>query len=124
VGEWLYSHVAGIDTDGPGFQKIVIHPQICPPGMGLTFAKARYDSIRGRIESGWKIADGKLTLDVTIPANSTATVYVPAADAAKVAEGGKPAGESPGVKFLRMEAGAAVFEIGSGMYSFVTKQEP
>ena len=49
-----------------------------------------------------------------------ALVYVPAADAAKVTESGKPAAKSPGVKFLRMEAGAAVYEIGAGQYSFVS----
>ena len=100
-----------------------------PPA--LTWAKVRYDSIRGRIESAWRLdeketaAGGRgLVLDVVIPANTTATVYVPAADAAKVTEGGKPAAEAPGVKFLRAEGGAAVYEVGSGKYSFASEYRP
>ncbi|MGO8744441.1 MAG: family 78 glycoside hydrolase catalytic domain [Thermoguttaceae bacterium] len=120
VGEWLYTQVAGLDTVGPGFEKIVIRPRVCPKA-GLTWAKVRYDSIRGRIESGWKLSGGKLELDVTIPANVLATVYVPAADATAVTEGGKPAAESQGVKFLRTEGSAAVYEVGSGKYQFASK---
>ena len=57
-------------------------------------------------------------MDVTIPVNTTATVYVPAKDAAGVTESGKPAGQAEGVKFLRMENAAAVYEVGSGCYRF------
>ena len=60
---------------------------------------------------------------MTIPANTTATVYVPAKDAAAVTEGGKPAGEAAGVKFVRMEGGCAVYEVGSGEYRFVAAGE-
>jgi alpha-L-rhamnosidase len=57
-------------------------------------------------------------MEVTIPANTTATVYVPAKDAAGVTESGKPTGKVEGVKFLRMENDAAVYEVGSGCYQF------
>jgi alpha-L-rhamnosidase len=53
-----------------------------------------------------------------IPANTTATVYVPAKDAVGVTEYGKPAAEVAGVKFLRMENNAAVYAVGSGTYQF------
>ena len=65
--------------------------------------------------------DGTFTLDITMPANTTATVYVPAADAAAVQESGKPAAESEGVKLLRAGGGEAVFEVQSGNYRFSTK---
>jgi alpha-L-rhamnosidase len=58
---------------------------------------------------------------VVIPANATATVYVPAAAADEVTEGGQPAGQSNGVRFLRMEGAAAVYEVGSGEYAFVSE---
>ena len=67
----------------------------------------------------WKLDGARFQLEVTIPANSTATVYVPASDVAKVTEGGKPVASATGVKFLRMEAGRAVFEVGSGSFTFV-----
>jgi alpha-L-rhamnosidase len=57
-------------------------------------------------------------MDVTIPVNTTATVCVPAKDAAGVTESGKPAAKANGVKFLRMENGAAIYEVGCGTYRF------
>jgi alpha-L-rhamnosidase len=57
-------------------------------------------------------------MDVTIPINTNATVYVPAKDAAGITESGKPAAKADGVKFLRMENNAAVYEVGSGTYHF------
>jgi alpha-L-rhamnosidase len=62
-----------------------------------------------------------LKLEVTIPINTTATVYVPAKDADGVTESGKPAAKAAGVKFLRMENRAAVYEVGSGTYHFQSK---
>ncbi len=115
VGEYLYSAVAGISADAPGYDKIRIQPVV---GDGLTWAKASYDSIHGRITSSWKQDRSALTLDVAIPANTTATVYVPATEAAYVTESGKPAAQADGVKFLRMQKGAAVYEVGSGSYAF------
>jgi alpha-L-rhamnosidase len=57
-------------------------------------------------------------MDVTIPVNTTATVYVPAKDEASVTESGLPAERAEGVKFLRMENGAAILEVGAGTYRF------
>jgi len=114
-GEWIFATLAGIDTDGPGFKKLIIRPT---PGEGIDWAKASYDSINGRISTSWKTENGKLSLDVSIPANTTATVHVPAKDAASVTEGGKPADKASGLKFLKMENGAAVYEAGSGTYQF------
>ena len=57
-------------------------------------------------------------MEVTIPPNTTATVHVPAKDAGGVTESAKPAAESNGVKFLRMENNAAVYAVGSGAYRF------
>jgi len=84
----------------------------------LTWVQAGYDSIRGKITSDWKRAGGKFTLSVTIPANTTATIFIPASSAETVTESGKPAAQIGGVKFLRMENDRAVFEIESGAYTF------
>lgn len=102
--EWLYQTVLGITPLEPGFGRISIAPV---PGGGMSHAAGHYDSIRGRISSGWKIDAGKLALEVTIPANTTAEVSLPAKDPKHVA--------SPeAAKFLRMEKGRAVFELPSG----------
>ena len=117
VGRWLFNTVAGIDTDGAGYKKIIIRPQ---PG-GITSAKASYESINGRIVSDWQLKDGTFTLDVTVPANTTATVYIPAESAKNITESGQPATKAAGVQFLQIKQGTAVFIIGSGHYRFVSK---
>ncbi|MHB1033198.1 MAG: family 78 glycoside hydrolase catalytic domain [Pirellulales bacterium] len=119
VGEWMFAAVAGIDAAEPGYKRLVIHPHV---GGGLTQAKASYDSIRGRIATDWKVENGTFRLKVTIPANTTATVYIPAKDAAAVTESGRPAAEAEGVKFLRAEGGEAVYEVGAGEYEFRSKE--
>ena len=72
----------------------------------------------GRIVSNWKREGAELTMEVTIPPNTTATVYVPAKDSKSVMESGKQAAKAEGVKFLRMEKDRAVYEVGSGCYRF------
>jgi len=117
VGEYLYGGVGGIQAASPGYKSLTIKPAI---GEGLTWAKTSFDSIHGPITSHWQREGTRLTMDVTIPSNTTATVHVPAKDAATVTESGKPANSSNGVQFLRMENGAAVYALGSGIYQFVS----
>lgn len=120
VGEWMSNTVAGIDLDPqiPAYKHIVLRPM---PGGGLTYAKATYDSIQGRIISDWKLENGGLTYRVEVPANTTATVYVPAKNGGIVMESGKAADKSEGVVFVKNEAGAAVYNVGSGSYTFTVK---
>jgi hypothetical protein len=115
IQEWFYHDLAGIRSDGAGFETISINPQ---PVGDVTWVMASYDSIRGTIVSDWKRAGGQFTLHVTIPANTTATIFLPAKSAAAVTEGGQPAAQSAGVKFLREENGRAVFTVESGEYQF------
>ncbi|HEY3782146.1 MAG TPA: glycoside hydrolase family 78 protein [Fimbriimonadaceae bacterium] len=117
VGEWLYGVVGGIKPGTPGYKEIVIHPQ---PGGNLTYANTSYQSIYGDIKSNWKIDGHSFELSVKIPANTKALVYVPAASAEAVMEHGHPASSADGLKFLRMEDGAAVFEAGSGSYDLTS----
>jgi alpha-L-rhamnosidase len=114
----MFRYIGGIqyDMDNPGFRHIIIHPY---PGDELTYAQAEYGSILGKIESYWKKeTDGAFILEVTVPTNTIATVYVPANDKASVKEGGKPVDESEGVSFVKMADGYAVYEIGGGSYNF------
>jgi alpha-L-rhamnosidase len=118
IGRWLFGSVAGIDTDGSGYKRIIIKPV---PGGGLDYAKASYKSINGKIVSDWRINGDIFTLNVTIPANTTATVYVPASDIESVTESGRPVERAEAVSFFRMEEDRAVFAVGSGNYRFVSK---
>ncbi len=119
-GEWMYDSLAGIGVDPaqPAYKHILIHPHV---GGGLTHAERTYRSIRGTIASAWSITGGKLTLDVTIPVNTTATVSVPATAKRTVTEGGKPAEKALGVTAARREASEAIYEIGAGSYHFTVE---
>jgi alpha-L-rhamnosidase len=118
VGNWMYNTIAGINAGSPGFKKIILKPQ---PGEGLSFAKAKYESIRGTIASEWKRDGEMMRFNFTVPVNTTATAYVPAGDPAKVTESGKPAGEAAGVKFVSSQDGAQVYDLQSGTYAFEVK---
>lgn len=117
VGEWMYRVILGInnDDDHPAYQHFIIRPY---PGGGLKWARGSYNSIRGLIKTAWDVSDGGMKLNVTIPANTTATVYIPANKSENVMESGRPATGAPGVKLIRMESGSAVFEVASGSYKF------
>jgi alpha-L-rhamnosidase len=114
-GEWMFRSMLGIDTDGAGFNKITMKPEM---GEGITWAKGHYDSIHGRIGSDWKRDGDQFDWTIRVPANTTATVYVPAKDAASVRESGNAIDQVEGVTFLRMEAGRAVYAVASGQYTF------
>lgn len=120
VGEWMWRDLAGINPDDeqPAFKHFLIRPRPCE---GLDWVKARYESIRGPIVSEWKQSNGQFRLAVEIPANTTAVIVAPAKDPNSVTESGQPAANAPGVKLLRTEKDAAVFEVQSGKYRFEAK---
>ena len=127
VCEWMFFDLAGIDTDGVAYDHIIIRPT--PPTAGsdpdvkpIDWVKAHYDSIHGRISTEWRVTAEKFELKVTIPANTTATVYVPARNLQTVTESGKALLAAKGVKSLQMENDRAVIEIGSGSYDFTSLQ--
>ncbi len=122
VGQWLFQYVAGIERDSerPGFQQSIIHPY---PGSELTYAKAEYASMHGLLKTHWQRDTHRFTLHITLPANTTATVYLPTDTGTQIQESGKRVEEAEGVSSVREENGYALFEIGSGEYEFVCTQE-
>jgi alpha-L-rhamnosidase len=116
VSAWFYEYLAGIrlDPETPAFKTFTIRPM---PAGDIVSAKATHESIYGPISVAWRRGEDGFSLELSVPVNTTATVYVPAADSATVTESGKPAAQSPGVKFLRMEGSSAVYRVESGDYS-------
>ena len=132
-GEWMFRSMLGIDSDGIGFRKITMKPELpalpvlrslgeggssVEGGEGITWAKGHYDSILGRIGSSWTLDGDQFSWKITVPPNTTATVHIPAKVTSVVTESGEPASEAEGITFLRMEDGLALFELGSGTYAF------
>ena len=109
---WLYENLAGIkpDPDAPAFKHIIMKPT---PAGNLTFVKATHDSPYGLISSKWRRDENKFDWQIEIPANTTATVFVPATKLKNV--------KADGVKPVRFEDGRAIFELGSGKYHFVSE---
>lgn len=115
---WLYENIGGIKSDAKdvAFKKIMMKPEAAI--NGLQFANAAYNSPYGVIKSDWK-KQGKVFLwNISIPANSVAIIHVPAKSVEDIMEGNVAALSVEGVQFLYMKDGNAVFEIGSGNYSF------
>ncbi len=117
VYQWMFENIGGIRPDAPGFKKIVIAPQMDDK---LTSAKVAYQSIHGRIATHWRKRDGKLFLTVTVPANVTARITIPAHAAADITESGRSLDQAGGVKFLGLGSGNAKLTVGSGKYEFVS----
>jgi alpha-L-rhamnosidase len=76
IGDWIYSTIGGIkhDPEIPGYKHIIIQPE---PHEGLTYANTSYISLYGEISSSWKIEGGDISISITIPPNTSATVILP-----------------------------------------------
>jgi hypothetical protein len=117
VEGWFYRGLAGIraDESAPGFRHFILRPQM---PAGLDWVKAHYDSIRGRIASEWHVEKDGVTWSVQVPANTTATLYLPGAKADKVTEAGKPLAAAKGIDKVCAESGCVVLDAASGTYKF------
>lgn len=117
IGDWMYRVVAGIriDEQSPAYKHILIAPR---PGGGLTHAAAYIDSLYGRASSDWTIANGRISLKIQVPVNSTATVRVPGVQLSSLTEGGKALTAVSDLRNARQDAGDVVLDVGSGSYEF------
>lgn len=116
----LLSRMAGVlgkEPDARQYGRLAdqIRPRL---GGGLEWAKGAYQSIRGPIAVDWKRTGDSVAIDISIPPNTMATVYIPAAGISAVEESGRPIGRSEGVAHLRRDNGCEVFAVGSGQYRF------
>jgi len=112
IGEWLYRHVAGIDidTDHPGYKHILLAPH---PGGGLKNANAEILTLYGKASSSWKFDNEDFVYEVVIPANTTATVTLPNANADQV----KQDGLAVKAGFIQKNKDMEI-NLGSGKYVF------
>ncbi|MDX3224872.1 alpha-L-rhamnosidase C-terminal domain-containing protein [Streptomyces sp. ME19-01-6] len=107
----MYQNITGIGMGDPGFRSIVIRPR---PGGDVHEANGRHNSLYGPITTRWtRKDDGAFTLDVSVPVNTTAEVWLPAATS-RAASGIT----HDGATFLRLDDGCAVYAVGSGSYRF------
>ena len=121
IGEWLYKHVAGLDLDpqNPGYKHLLLYPH---PGGDLTKASAELKSMYGTIKSSWKLDQSKFNYEVTVPANTTATVTLPNAELSKVLMNQLPLAGNKVVK-AEQNGNDTLVELGSGSYQFTYASE-
>lgn len=121
IGDWMYRSMAGIDTyeDGPGYKHIKIKPHI---GGNFTNVSASLNTYYGELSNTWKVESNIITMDVVIPPNTTATVYVPAANINAVTENGAAIDKIKDIQIAGTEEGYVILNIGSGKYHFIIKQ--
>jgi len=120
ISAWFIEYLAGISPDdsAPGYKKIVIHPLLLGD---LKSASATRQCMYGTIHCDWTRAGRGLSMNVTIPANTSATVYIPARDPAAVKEAMGPLADSDGIKVIRFESHAVVIQLESGDYRFTSR---
>ncbi|MCX6971158.1 MAG: family 78 glycoside hydrolase catalytic domain [Verrucomicrobia bacterium] len=114
---WFVDGLAGIkpDTAHPGFKHFVIKPAIVGD---LTWVRCAYDSARGKIISNWKLENGRLTMEITVPANTTATIHIQTPAPGSVEESGSPVAVGEGIHKVEIRADDVVIETGAGTYVF------
>ena len=125
VASWMYNYSLGIrrDEQHPGFKHFFLQPEVDPTGK-LTHAQGYYDSMYGRIESSWQRGKDGICYQFVVPANTTATLLLPATKKANITEGGKPLQKCQGIKYLDTENGLHKMELQSGSYRFNVSARP
>lgn len=119
---WFYENLAGIRTNKTdvAFKKIIMKPSI---PAGLDFVKASYNSFHGLIKSEWKNSVDRFEWNISIPANTSATVYIPANSVEEIRESGLAIADIKEIKFIKAEDGAVILEIPSGDYYFLRNKK-
>ncbi len=120
IGDWMYRSMVGLDTyeDGVGYKHIKIQPHI---GGNFSKASASLETYYGRLSCEWKIDSSAIMMDIEIPANTKANVYIPAAKGNSITESGKEINSVKDITLIGNEDGYMVLEVGSGKYHFVVK---
>jgi hypothetical protein len=115
--EWLYGGLGGIRQreNSVAFNEIVINPQMAGD---VRSAKSSYESPYGTIRCEWERTDGCYSMDVSVPANSTAEIYLPATDARQVTTYGLPLSAMDDITVAGTDAGKLRVKVGSGNYRF------
>nr|WP_294895650.1 glycoside hydrolase family 78 protein [uncultured Pedobacter sp.] len=112
---WYYENLAGIKAGTPGFKKIIMKPEIVD---GLNYVNASFNSPYGEIKSNWKKDKNTFTWNISIPANTTAEVYLPAKTEKSIKENNKNITNAEGVEFIRKDGDRMVYKVNSGDYTF------
>ena len=124
VVAWMYNYSLGIRRDeaSPGFKHFFLQPEVDPTGH-LNVASGHYDSMYGRIESRWERKEASTAYSFTIPANTSATVVLPAKSLKDVKVDGKKVNRRATQASWDKAKGLLKMELGSGCYQIEVANE-
>jgi hypothetical protein len=115
---WFYGGLAGIRID-MSQQRPAERIRIAPQAVaGIHAASARYRSVLGEVAASWRKDEGRLHLQVEIPAGAAATVEIPARTPADLLESGRPLRPGHGIDAARQAGGTVLLTLASGRYAF------
>jgi alpha-L-rhamnosidase len=117
VSQWFYSWLGGIQPgeNAAGFDQIIIHPETAG---SIGWVNCSYNSVRGKIVSNWKKSDGKLVMNIEIPANTSALVFFPISETSRIESNGISLGKANGISECRIIDGHSSCSVASGKYTF------
>lgn len=113
VAEWMFQYAAGIDTKSNGYRQIIIKPAITKE---LQFINASTSTINGIITSNWSIKKRYILMDIVIPTNTKAEIYIPSKNQSKITINGKPLNKIKNLEVLSSLDNKTVIRVGSGSY--------
>jgi hypothetical protein len=121
ISEWLMAYLAGIDSNSPGFQQVLIAPRI-PTDDSLSWVKASCQAPSGLVSVHWqKLPKGGIQVDYTIPVGVFARVNLPAPKEATILEGGKDLAEVPALEVVSRGDQFVSLISKSGSYSIMIR---
>ena len=121
IGDWMYRVSAGIEAKSPGYKDILIQPHT---SKKLQYSKASFESSYGKISSGWERKNGKILVNVEIPANTRATIVLPTSDETAVSESGMALRQNQNFSEIRKSENNVMLETGSGKFVFEFPDQP
>ncbi|MBD1393387.1 family 78 glycoside hydrolase catalytic domain [Mucilaginibacter glaciei] len=121
INEWFFNDLIGIRPDeaGPGFRQFVIKPALLKE---LDWVRGSYTAVSGDIKCEWKRANDAVTIAVTVPPNTLATIYLPTSNEKNIMEGDRNIAGAEGISLLKKDKGVLVYQLKSGSYNFTIKE--
>lgn len=137
IGDWMYRELGGINSSEKvsevGYKKIIVKPHMennfvseevrkANDNKTLSEVNAALDTYYGTVKSHWKKTDDKAWIEVSIPVNTTADIYIPITEKSKILEGKKPLESAKNVKIVEENEQNIIVSVGSGTYAFTIQQ--
>ena len=121
IGSWFIEALGGIRRPEAGYKEFTIEPWITKDGPKQV--RSHYNSLYGKIVSNWMVEADVLTMEVTIPANTTAILKLSGIRPGTLKEGEKAWKEVEGISLHLQKGNALSLALQSGTYRFTVRMD-